>query len=259
MRLSIEAKLDYTLGPGINTILLQVEAASLRGQSITDARIETSEVIEFTRVPAEELIGERSWIQAEERFAATYTATAEVDRPDVDLRQLQATPLSALAGDVVKYLMPSRYCVPTSFAKIVKDDFGDLAGGALIAALRDWIEAHFDYVPGASDGNTTAADTFLARQGICRDYAHVLIALARSADIPARFASVYAPSVEPPDFHAVTEVYLDGNWHLVDATGMAQASEMAIIGVGRDAADVAFMTIHGSSSMVDQSVSVQRG
>lgn len=113
-------------------------------------------------------------------------------------------------------------------------------------------------MPGVSDENTMASDTYLARQGICRDYAHVLIALARAADIPARFASVYAPSVEPPDFHAVAEVYLGGAWHLVDPTGMAQADEMAVIGVGRDAADVAFMNIHGMSELVSQNVSVKR-
>jgi transglutaminase-like putative cysteine protease len=101
------------------------------------------------------------------------------------------------------------------------------------------------------------------RRGICRDYAHVMITLARAAAIPARYASVYAPGVEPPDFHAVAEVFLadatipgGGAWHLVDATGMADPANMVKIGVGRDAADVSFMTVFGCAEFGDKMVAV---
>ncbi|MEM7644642.1 MAG: transglutaminase domain-containing protein, partial [Pseudomonadota bacterium] len=92
----------------------------------------------------------------------------------------------------------------------------------------------------------------------CRDYAHVMITLARAGGVPARMASVYAPDVDPPDFHAVAEVWLDGAWHLVDATGMATPSSMALIGVGRDAADVSFLMTMGMAELVSQEVRVQR-
>jgi transglutaminase-like putative cysteine protease len=124
--------------------------------------------------------------------------------------------------------------------------------------MRDWIASHLSYAPGASHSETTALDTYHDRAGICRDYAHLVVALARAADIPARVASVYAPSVTPPDFHAVAEVYLGGAWHLIDATGMAEASTMAIIGIGRDIGDVAFLTAFGPLVMHSQSVSVER-
>lgn len=104
---------------------------------------------------------------------------------------------------------------------------------------------------------TTAADTFISRRGICRDYAHLLITLARAAGIPARIASVYALGVDPPDFHAVAEIFLGGEWHLVDATGMAREAGMAKIGVGRDAADIAFLTAFGQAQLIDQYVSVE--
>ena len=94
---------------------------------------------------------------------------------------------------------------------------------------------------------------------MCRDYAHVLVSMARAAAIPARYASVYAPEVSPPDFHAVAEVYLAGAWHLVDATGMARADEMALIGVGRDAADISFLSSFGMAEMVNLQVEVKRG
>jgi transglutaminase-like putative cysteine protease len=80
--------------------------------------------------------------------------------------------------------------------------------------------------------------------------------MARASAIPARFASVYGLGVEPQDFHAVAEVFLDGAWHLVDATGMAKSEEMAKIGVGRDAADVSFLTSYGDAFMQSQSIRV---
>jgi transglutaminase-like putative cysteine protease len=122
--------------------------------------------------------------------------------------------------------------------------------------MRDWVFERFQYVPGSSNAQTTALDTFVQRQGVCRDYAHVMIALARASAIPARFVSVYAPYVTPQDFHAVAEVYLDGTWHLVDATGMAAANQIARIGVGLDAAEVSFLSSFGQVMLQNQSVQV---
>ena len=84
-----------------------------------------------------------------------------------------------------------------------------------------------------------------------------MIALARAAAIPARFVSVYAPFVTPQDFHAVAEVFLDGTWHLVDATGMAAANQIVRIGVGLDAAEVPFLSSFGPAMLLSQSVDVR--
>ena len=81
---------------------------------------------------------------------------------------------------------------------------------------------------------------------MCRDYAHLLVALARAGGIPARCVSAYAPGVDPPDFHAVAELWLDGDWRLVDATRMATCGDIARVCVGRDATDIAFMTVFGA-------------
>ena len=83
-----------------------------------------------------------------------------------------------------------------------------------------------------------------------------MVSFARAAAIPARVASVYALGVTPQDFHLVAEVFLSGAWHLVDATGMAQPAHMAKIGIGRDAADVSFLTSFGPAELVEQSVDV---
>lgn len=257
MLVTIAVRLDYEL-EGLTTVLLQIEAASLADQRIIEARTSVKDPGHFARVPAEDGVGERSWIEVRDRFDCNYEARVEIDRPAVDLKRLPATPLHELPGEVVKYLMDSRFIPAEKFHQFVEAEFAGHAGGARIAAMRDWIETNFDYAPGTSDAETTALDTFVGRQGVCRDYAHVMICLARASQIPARMVSVYAQSVEPPDFHAVAEVYLDGAWRLVDATGMASPDEMVRIGVGRDAADISFMMVFGRSQLKTQTVKVAK-
>lgn len=150
-------------------------------------------------------------------------------------------------ADLVRYVRPSRYCesdlvLPTAYTL-----FPSLEGIALIQAMRDWVAAELSYVPGSSRFTDGAVDTLLARMGVCRDYAHLVIALLRARDIPARLASVYAPGLSPMDFHAVVEAWAEGAWHVVDATGLAPRASMLRIATGRDASDTAFLsTVAGS-------------
>ena len=255
MKLSIQAHLDYQFNEPTD-ILLQLEAAHIPEQSVETHDLALSHSEYFARVPSHDMIGERIWLNVTGRLLVDYSATVSVNRLLTDYRGLAQTPPRKLPGEAVQYLFASRYCPSDRFHSFVEAEFAGLSGGQLIAAMRDWIHGHIAYTLGSSDSTTNAADTFISRNGICRDFAHLLITLARAADIPARIVSVYACGVEPPDFHAVAEVFLGGEWHLVDATGMADEGQMAKIGVGRDAADVAFMTAFGSASMNDQRVSV---
>jgi transglutaminase-like putative cysteine protease len=169
-----------------------------------------------------------------------------------------------LPAEAVQYLLDSRYCPADRFQPFVEAEFGGVHGGARIAAMRDWIAGNFSYEP-VSTSSTTALDSFVERRGICRDYAHVLVTLARASAIPARYVSCYAPGVEPPDFHAVADIFLadpdvpgGGTWQLVDATGMADPAETVKIGVGRDAADVSFMTVFGDAKFEGSKVSATK-
>lgn len=256
MRLSIEALLDYTFAAPTD-VLLQLEAAAIPEQLIEQAQIHVAHALHFARVPAQDMIGDRIWVRVQGQMLVDYRATIMVNRIVDDCLGLDRIEPHKLPGETVQYLMASRYCPSDRFVSFVSDEFAGLEGGALVMAMRDWIHMHFSYVPGVSFPDTTALDTFVSRQGICRDYAHVLITLVRACGIPARFASVYALGVEPQDFHAVAEVFLGGEWHLVDATGMAKEGAMAKIGIGRDAADVAFLTAYGPALMNSQSVSVE--
>ncbi len=258
MSLTIETWLAYDFAEPTD-LLLQIEAAMLPDQRVIGPAIGISPVEHFARVAGHDEIGERIWLRVGPgRLMVDYTAVVEIDRNVMRIDQLPATDPHRLPGEVIDYLMPSRFCPSDLFGTFVQTEFGNLSGGACIAAMRGWIAEHFTYTPGASNASTSASDSFLTRQGVCRDYTHVLVSMARAAAIPARYASVYAPDVDPPDFHAVAEVYLAGQWHLVDATGMAQSGEIARIGVGRDAADIAFLSSFGWAELVNQQVRVTR-
>jgi len=255
MSIAIHAQLDYWFDQPTD-VLLQLEAAAIPEQVIESAHLDITPTEHFARVASHDMIGERIWLRVQGQLLVDYRATVRIERVLDDCLDLPLVPPHQLPGETVQYLWASRYCPSDQFETFVGTEFGHVEGGAKVIAMRDWIARHFAYVPGASDAETTALDTFVRRQGICRDYAHVMITFGRAAGIPARIASVYALGVEPPDFHAVAEVFLGGEWHLVDATGMAKERDMAKIGIGRDAADVAFLTAFGTAVMNGQSVEV---
>lgn len=255
IRLSLDVSLAYSL-PEPHDVLLQIAAAALPAQKILSESLTVTSAEPLRAIVGEDGIGQRTLAAGEGHFVAEYRATVEIRRPSLQIEGLAAVPPRDVPADVLPYLLPSRYCNGEPFDAFVKKTFGGLNGGAKVLAMRDWVESNLAYVPGSSNGITTAADTFVQRQGVCRDYAHLLVALVRAAHLPARVVSVYAPRVEPQDFHAVVEVWLEGGWHLIDPTGMAKPEEMAIIGVGRDATDIAFMTVFGSAAFIEQRVLV---
>jgi transglutaminase-like putative cysteine protease len=208
-------------------------------------------------VPAQACIGERIWLRLFGPLRVSYEATVAVERFLAEIETLPAVPPHQLPGETIDFLMPSRFCPSDTLHDFAHSQFGTYEGGARVAAIRDWIAATLTYEPGASDAGTTAIDTFLSHRGVCRDYAHLMVALTRASGIPARYASVYGLGVEPQDFHAVAEVFLDGAWHLVDATWMTTPDRVAKIGIGRDAADVSFLTSFGDVAMVSQTVMVE--
>ncbi|MGV8876734.1 MAG: transglutaminase-like domain-containing protein [Rhodoglobus sp.] len=173
-------------------------------------------------------------------YAATATATATAaaaasDTPDAVTRD---------ALDRVEYLRPSRYCESDVLTPTARSLFQNHHGYPLVQQIRDWVSENVRYIPGSSTGTDGAQHTLLARRGVCRDYAHLTIALLRAKDVPARMAAVYAPGLSPMDFHAVAEAYVDGTWWVLDATGLAPRQSLVRIATGRDAADIAFLTNH---------------
>ena len=257
MRLAIDVMLDYSIAEPCDVLLL-VEAAAMADQrlELQDLRVHCPEPLRA--VAGQDGIGQRTWARGEGAFRVEYRAVVAIDRATEDLAGMAATPPRMLPAETVPYLFPSRYCESDQFQGFVEREFAGLAGGRLAAGLRDWVRASLSYESGTSTGVTTALMTFANRRGVCRDYAHLLVSLARAGGIPARCVSAYAPGVDPPDFHAVAELWLAGAWHLVDATGMASPGDVARVATGRDATDIAFMTVFGRATMHEQRVSVRR-
>lgn len=258
MKLAIDVALEYTL-PAPTDVLLQLEAAMIPEQTVEQARIDLPPSEHFARIAGHDAIGDRIWLRAEGALSVRYKATVSINRLTGIIADLPAVPPHRLPAETIEYILPSRYCPSDEFQALVSSEFGDLEGGARIAAMRDWIEGHLSYVPGSSNSATTALETYVSRAGVCRDYAHLMISMARASAIPARFVSVYGLGVKPQDFHAVAEVFLDNTWYLIDPTGMSSADRMAKIGVGRDAADVSFLTCFGNAIFQSQTVQVSPG
>lgn len=191
-----------------------------------------------------------------------YTATEIVDQSGSRLHRLtvepgllevrydatiggQATHAHTSDLETITYLRPSRYCQSDEVFSQARRQFRGLSGHELIAAVGDFVADSVTYTPGLSLGTDSAVTTLMTGQGVCRDYAHVVISLLRAMDVPARYAACFAPGLEPMDFHAVAEAYLDGAWYVIDATRLAPRSSLVRIATGRDAADCAFLSYHG--------------
>ncbi|WP_290515458.1 transglutaminase family protein [Aeromicrobium sp.] len=159
----------------------------------------------------------------------------------------QSAPAPVEELDVIEYRRPSRYCESDTLFATAKSEFAGVAGKDLLDAVSSWVGDRLIYVPGASQPTDGAVATMLARAGVCRDYAHLVVALLRALDVPARIASVYAPGLFPMDFHAVAEAHIEGAWRVVDATALAPRGSLLRIATGQDASGTAFLSQHGAA------------
>ena len=159
-------------------------------------------------------------------------------------------PVARLPAQVLGYIYPSRYCQSDRLHRMAMLEFGQRRQGySRVQAIRDWVLQRTTFASNTSNSNTSAIDTLLEHVGVCRDFAHLMIALCRAINIPARFTTGtdYGadPALGPPDFHAYVEVYLGERWYMFDPSGTAIPMGFVRFGTGRDAADVAFATIFG--------------
>jgi transglutaminase-like putative cysteine protease len=161
-------------------------------------------------------------------YEAQVRGTAEIRTPSL--------------ADLSLYRRPSRYIESDTFGGFALSEFGRVQDGDLLEAVSSWVGTRLSYVLGSSGPTDGAAHTLLSGAGVCRDYAHLVIALLRALGVPARLAAVYAPGCDPMDFHAVAEAFVDDGWYVVDATALAPRSSLVRIATGRDAADTAFMS-----------------
>jgi transglutaminase-like putative cysteine protease len=193
-------------------------------------------------------------------LSVNYHARVELHPAPVPLH-LDETPVTAVPDEVLRYLMPSRYCESDVMSRAAQQLFGHLPPGiGRVRAIEAWIHDSIGYLPGFSNSTTTAQEVFVQRAGVCRDFAHLGITLCRALNIPARLVVGYVHFDEPPeDFHAVFEAWLEGRWVIFDPTRMAPIDRLVRVGTGRDAKDVAFATIFGGVQMLRKELSITEG
>jgi transglutaminase-like putative cysteine protease len=199
------------------------------------------------------------------RSRVAYEAQVLVSSPaDVVEHDARETPVEELPDETIGFVMPSRFCLPDELGHEAWQRFGDLEPGwARVQAIVDVVHGHLEWVSGASNPWTTAADAFRAGQGVCRDFAHLAITFCRALNIPARYVFGYIPNIgiPPPaeemDFAAWFEAYLDGRWHTFDARNNTPRIGRVVVGRGRDAIDVALMTSFGPVTLTGFEVRAQ--
>jgi transglutaminase-like putative cysteine protease len=194
------------------------------------------------------------------RLSIHYRAKVDCDFETRPTSRIAATPVAALEDRAIPYLFPSRYCQSDRLGRLAWDLFGEIEKPHdKVAAITEWIYENVEYVRGSTTSETSAYDTVTQRVGVCRDFAHLGIALCRALNIPARYFTGYAYELDPPDFHACFECYIGGEWMIFDATRLAHMNGLVRIASGRDAADTAVASVFGSVNCTRANVSCALG
>jgi transglutaminase-like putative cysteine protease len=246
-RFHVACQIDYEVAFP-STIILNVLPQGGGLQRIIKERFDVE-----PHVPWEEFStpgSENRFVRLETRrrkhLCVSYSGTVECDYQFLEADEIGGLPVAAFDRAAIPYLFPSRYCQSDRLERIAWDYFGKIDGQyEKVIAVTNWIHNNVEYLRGTTNWQTSAYDTVTQRTGVCRDFAHLGIALCRALNIPARYFSGYAYELEPPDFHACFEAYVGGRWLIFDATRLAHPNGLVRIGTGRDAADAAVASIFG--------------
>ena len=238
MRRTVSAAMDLDVTAAAD-LVLAVAVAPLPGLVVDERLVVEHDGVPLALAALTEATGTRLRTAHAEPGAVTIRYEATVTG--------RAEPVPAEPLDLIAYRRPSRYCESDQLLPTAQAEFAGLEGKALLDAVSSWVGTQLSYIPGSSRPTDGATESLLARQGVCRDYAHLVVALLRALDVPARVVAVYAPGLDPMDFHAVAEAFVEDAWHVVDATALAPRTSLLRIATGRDAADTAFLTTIGGS------------
>ena len=252
IKLKLALELNYEIAaPGCDFIF-NIHAAQTPCQAIVAENLQLSQALATDIYQAPESGNRYLRVGAHPgplkvQYAATVALTHYMMQP----AQLMEAPIARLPGSVLHYIYPSRYCQSDRLHKLAIREFGHLwQGYSRVQAIQDWVRNRVTFKSGTSNASTSAIDTLVDQVGVCRDFAHLMIALCRAVNIPARFVTGidYGADIAlgPTDFHAYVEVYLGDRWYIFDPSGVAIPMGFVRFGTGRDAADTSFATLFGT-------------
>lgn len=252
IRIELQVELNYEVGDQGADFVFNIHAAHTASQTIKAESLTLNQHV-ATTIEADRSTGNRYMRLTAQPgpLSLRYAATVDLAHHAADPGQIAEVPVRRLPTEVLGYIYPSRYCQSDRLVKLAIHEFGALwQGHARVQAIQDWVQRRVTFTSNTSNSNTSAIDTLIEQVGICRDFAHLMIALCRAVNIPARFTTGtdYGadPVLGPPDFHAYVEAYLGGRWYIFDPSGTAIPMGFVRFGTGRDAADVAFASIFGA-------------
>lgn len=252
IRLRLALELDYVVGEHGCDFIFNIHAAHTERQRVVEERLTLSQDVQL-RVETDGTTRNR-YLRVKALpgpLKLAYGATVELSHHVAEPDGIGEVPVARLPAQVLGYIYPSRYCQSDRLHRFAMREFGQQwQGYGRVQAIRDWVLQRTTFASNSSNSNTSAIDTLLETTGVCRDFAHLMIALCRAINIPARFTTGIDygadPALGPTDFHAYVEAYLGGRWYLFDPSGTAIPMGFVRFGTGRDAADVAFATIFGT-------------
>ncbi|MDP1933114.1 MAG: transglutaminase family protein [Gammaproteobacteria bacterium] len=252
IRINLQLELNYQIDQHGADFIFNIHAAQTRHQLVSNENLYLSQPL-TPHIHTDSSTGNRCMrLRAlPGDLKVQYSATIDLDHHRAAPSQIFEVPVHRLPPEVLTYLYPSRYCESDRLGRLVTKEFGSLwQGYGRVQAIKDWVNRNVMFTSNTSNSNTSALDTLIDQVGVCRDFAHVMIALCRAVNIPARMTTGTDfgadPSLGPHDFHAYVEAYLDNRWYIFDPSGTAIPMAFVRFATGRDAADVAFATIFGN-------------
>lgn len=232
------------------TLILSVRPQRNASQRVLDEQLAISPELPLSEV-VEDSYGnrfERLNTGDVKKFTVDYRARVDCDYEILRNRGVSHTPVEQLEAEALPFLFPSRYCESDVLGKLAWDLFGNIPEPhAKVTAICNWIHDNVAYTRGSTNSSTSAQKTVVQRAGVCRDFAHLGIALCRALNIPARYFTGYAYQLQPPDFHALFECLIGETWCIFDATRLAHPNGLVRIATGRDAAETAVASIFGAA------------
>ncbi|MEX1196888.1 MAG: transglutaminase family protein [Pseudohongiellaceae bacterium] len=251
VRIELQIDLKYHIDPPGADFIFNIHAARTEQQSVSNEQLVLSQPV-TPRVSTDPHTNSRlmSVHALPGELTVAYSATVDLHHHFADPADLAEVAIDRLPPEVLTYLYPSRYCQSDRLGQFAEQEFGHLERGYnRVQHIVQWVQRHITFAANTSDSSTSALDTLIDRVGVCRDFSHLMIALCRALNIPARVAAGtnYGtdPALSPPDFHAYVEVFLGGRWYIFDPSGTTIPMAHVRLGTGRDAADVAFATMFG--------------
>jgi transglutaminase-like putative cysteine protease len=251
IRLHYEVELAYQVRRGGSDFIFNVQAARTPRQQVLSETLTLSQGVSLQEDvdPASAARFLRLRAQAGD-LVLRYAALVELRHHREPAFGVHEAWIPSMPGAVLPFLYPSRYCESDKLNSFAMAQFGQLwQGYGRVQAICDWVQRNVQFASGSSSGTTSAVDTLQLRRGVCRDAAHLMIALCRAVNIPARFTTGLDygadPALGPPDFHAYVEAWLAGRWYIFDPSGTAIPEGFVRLASGRDAADSAYASIFG--------------